>query len=148
MEKIYLKKSYLPFSIAAIIISAADIIFGIHILIKESNMPSGDKTEGIMQAAFFILQGIIFIVWSSIYLYNRKYYIRWTENEIEMLLPGSKNIIIIPVTEIIEANVRLFEIELSLTGKTIKLDLNSLNDNDLIKIKSFIGKIKAEKEKK
>jgi hypothetical protein len=143
MEKIYLKKSSLVFGVSAIILSAANMIFGINLLIKESNMPAGTESDGMIHASFMILQGIIFIIWGSIYLYNRKYYISWTEKEIELLLPGAKKVEIIQVNEINSVNVRLFEVELSVSGEIRKIDLNSLNDRDLAKAKSFFGKINS-----
>ena len=144
MDKIYLKRSSMLFSIAAIIISTADMIFGINLLIKEFSMPSGNKTEGIMHAIFFIVQGIIFIIWSSIYLYNRKYYIGLSVNEIELLIPGNKTVEIIQLKDITAVNIRLFEIEVHLPQGKKSIDLNSLNDNDLKKIKDYFEKIKKD----
>ena len=144
MDKIYLKRSSMLFSIAAIIISTADMIFGINLLIKEFSMPSGNKTEGIMHAIFFIVQGIIFIIWSSIYLYNRKYYIGLSVNEIELLIPGNKTVEIIPVKNITSLNIRLFDIEVCLPEGKKSIDLNSLNDNDLRKVKDYFEKIRKE----
>lgn len=75
-------------------------------------------------------------------LYVRKYYIEWDDDKLMFLLPDTKKLETIILSDIISVNIRLFEIELKLLDKTRSLDLSNLQFEDLKKIKEKFENLK------
>lgn len=98
--------------------------------------------EGNWSFVFFTFQGILFIIMGASVLLNRKYFIEWDENEIRYFLPDTKKIETIRFDDIITVNIRLFQIEIMVPSgiKTIKLD--TLQFEDLRKVKEKFENLK------
>ncbi|HDS08546.1 MAG TPA: hypothetical protein ENO05_13085 [Bacteroides sp.] len=118
-------------------------IIGIILLIKASmdgfdtQFPSGD-----WNSVIFIIQGILFIIMGAGYLAVRKYYIEWDDREIRFMLPDTKKPESILLEDITSVTIKLFEVVLQLKDGSRTLDLNSLQFEDLKKIKSKFEEIK------
>ena len=121
-------------------------IFGIILLIKaltnefNSNFPSGD-----WNSVIYTFQGLLFLIMGAVNLYVRKYYIEWDDTELRLLLPDTKNLETIILSDINSVNIKLFEIELKLQDKTRTIDLSNLQFKDLRKIKEKFEDIKKMK---
>ena len=83
----------------------------------------------------FAIQGILFIFSGYSNIINQKFYIEWDDNELRFLLPDTGKQEIIKFDQIESLNIRLFEIELKLTNGNRILNLDSLQFEDLKKIK-------------
>jgi len=91
--------------------------------------------SGDWNSVIYIFQGILFMAMGLSNLLNRKYFIEWDDSEIRFLLPRSKQVEIVRISEISAVEIRLFEIRITLPDKTHVLDLNNLQFGDLRKIK-------------
>lgn len=113
------------------------LLLGIISSIKFTNnefntaFPSGD-----WNAVFHVIQGIFFISLGVYNLRNRKYFIEWDEIHLKFLIPGNKKVETIKLSDIQTVEIKLFEIELHLSNRIQKLDLNGLDYDDLKKIKA------------
>lgn len=96
-----------------------------------TEFPSGD-----WNAVLNIIQGIVFITLGTLNLTKGKYFIEWDDNQLRFLLPDTKKLEIIDFDDIESVNIKLFEIELQLDNRKRTLDLNTLKDDDLKKIKA------------
>lgn len=136
MEKIKIYKVYKGLAIFFVVFGTLFTVMGIALIIKSllngfnMNFPGGD-----WNAVFFTLQGILFVVMGSASLLSRKYFIEWNEQELRYLLPDKKTVEIIKFTDIKSVNIRLFEIELTLTDSIRSLNLENLQFEDIKKVK-------------
>jgi hypothetical protein len=137
MERIRVKRISLFLTWTLLVIAVANSILGIAFLIKNISIkPDTEGSNGIVNAIFMILQGGIFIVWGIINLNSRKYYIEWDDTEITLLLPDTKKLEKIRLSDIQSVKIKLFEVELNYCGLMRTLDLNSVSSDDLKKIKN------------
>ena len=88
------------------------------------------------------LQGLLFIGWGVYNLRNKKYFIEWDEHHLRFFLPDTKQPVKIDFADIDTVNVKLFEVELCLNNKKLTVDLNTLKDEDLKKVKSKFQSLK------
>jgi hypothetical protein len=136
MTRINVFRTSKLFSRLFIILGLLFSIFGILLFIKslsdgfDTRFPSGD-----WNSVTFIVQGLLFGAMGFGNLMVKKYFIEWDEFELRFFLPDTKKVEIIKLSEIVSVNIRLFEIQLNLQGKTRTLDLNNLQFEDLRKIK-------------
>ena len=91
--------------------------------------------SGDWNSVIYMIQGILFMAMGLSNLLNRKYFIEWDDSEIRFLLPRSKQVEMVRISELSEVEIRLFEIRITLPDKTRVLDLNNLQFEDLRKIK-------------
>ncbi len=143
MTRINVYKVPAVFSKFFIVFGIIFSIIGIILLIRawmdgfDTQFPSGD-----WNSVIFIIQGILFIMMGAGYLAVRKYYIEWDDREIRFLLPDTKKPESILLDDITSVTIKLFEIVLQLKDGSRSLDLNSLQFEDLKKIKSKFEEIK------
>jgi hypothetical protein len=136
MIRINVFKTSAAFSKFFIVFGGIFAVFGTVLIIEaltsgfDLHFPSGDWSPVI-----FTLQGLLFIVMGATNLLNRKYYIEWDEETLRFLLPGGKRAETIRFAEILSTSVRLFEIEIVLSGGKRIIDLNNLRFEDLRRIK-------------
>lgn len=136
MTRIKVFKTYTVLLKFFIVIGSITTLLGLFMIIKafasgfNTKFPSGD-----WNAVIFIFQGLLFILVGTANLINRKYYIEWDDKELHILLPDSKKVETIKFDEIDFVKIKLFEIHLILRDRTRILDLNSLQFEDLKKIK-------------
>jgi hypothetical protein len=115
------------------IFTLSGILLLIQALIKGFNIhfPSGD-----WNSVTFTIQGLLFIIMGVGNLSVRKYFIEWDDKELIFFLPDTKKLEKVNFADIISVNIRLFEIELNLQNQIKILDLNTLQFEDLKKIKA------------
>lgn len=83
----------------------------------------------------FTVQGVLFFLIGYSSLENIKYHIEWDETEFRCFLPGTKKPDIIKLDQIESFTISLFQIELKLTNKIKILNLESLQFEDIKRIK-------------
>lgn len=136
MTRISVFKTPTVFSKFFIAFGAFFSILGIALIIRalingfDTKFPSGD-----WNSILYTIQGLLFIIMGSSGLINRKYYIEWDDRELRYFLPFPKRSETIKFEDIVSINIKLFEIQLNLAGRTVILDLNSLQFEDLKMIK-------------
>jgi hypothetical protein len=136
MEKVKVFKVYRELAWILITMGSVTFLYGFALLVKaliqgfNSHFPSGDWVN-----VFFVIQGPLFIVMGSVNLRNTRYYIEWNDNEIHLFLPGTKEVVKILFRDIRSVNIKLFEIEIELDGKRRIINLETLQIEDLRKIK-------------
>jgi hypothetical protein len=119
------------------IMGALNTLYWSIILVTNINEGLNLKDPSVgLNAIIFIVQGIVFVVWGVINLYNKRFYISWDENELHLYLPDNKRDEAIKFSDIESVSIKLFEIELKLTDSVRLIDLNSVRFEDLKKIKS------------
>lgn len=136
MTRINVFKTSTKLSKFFIVFGAVFATLGIALLIKA--IINGFDTrfpEGNWNSVLFTFQGLLFILMGVGNLSVRKYYIEWDENKLKFLLPDTKKVEIIQLSDIKSVSIRLFEIELKLPDKNRTLDLSNLQFEDLKKIK-------------
>lgn len=106
----------------------------------DTRFPSGD-----WNSVLNIIQGLLFVSFGAINLFNKKYFIEWNEDELRFKLPDTKQLEVIKCNDIEDVNIGLFEIELQLTDQKRTLDINYLNYEGLKTIKSKFKSILHEK---
>ena len=136
MTRINVFRTSKLFSRLFIILGCLFTIIGILLFIKslsdgfDTRFPSGD-----WNSVTFIVQGLLFVAMGIGNLMVKKYFIEWDEIELRFLLPNSKKIEVINLTDIISVEIKLYEIQLNLQDRVRTLDLNNLQFEDLRKIK-------------
>ncbi len=136
MTRISVFKTPAVFSKFFIVFGAFFLIFGVTLTIRslmygfDTKFPSGD-----WNSVLFTIQGFLFVIIGLSGLISRKYYIEWDDRELRYFLPFPKRSETIKFEDIVSINIKLFEIQLYLTGRTVILDLNSLQFEDLKMIK-------------
>ncbi len=136
MEKVKVFKVYRELAWLLIIMGSFTFLFGFALVVKalihgfNNHFPSGDWVN-----VFFVIQGPLFFLMGFTNLRNTRYFIEWNDYEIHMFLPGSKEVEKIDFRDIRSVNIRLFEIEIALNGKKRILNLETLQIEDLRKIK-------------
>jgi uncharacterized membrane protein len=136
MTRINVYKTPVVFSKFFIAFGALFTVLGISLLIRalinnfDTEFPSGD-----WNSVLYTVQGLLFIVMGVSGLISRKYYIEWNDQELSYFLPYAKRTETIKFDDVVSINIKLFEIQLNLTERTVILDLNSLQFEDLKMIK-------------
>lgn len=136
MTRISVYKTPTVFSKFFIVFGAFFTVLGIALIIRalikgfDIKFPSGD-----WNSVLYTIQGLLFIIMGSSGLINRKYYIEWDDRELRYFLPFPKRSETIKFDDIVSINIKLFEIQLNLSDRTVILDLNSLQFEDLKMIK-------------
>jgi len=141
MERIRFSRTPIVLIWLIAIVAVTNSILGVSFLLNTTGESSAD-TGRIFQGSFMVLQGIVFISWSVYSINRRKYYIEWDDSSVNLYLPGTKAPESIFLSDIKSVSIRLFEAELIVAGSVRTLDLNSLKDADLKKIKAFLDKRK------
>jgi hypothetical protein len=136
MTRINVFRTSKLFSRLFIILGCIFAIFGILLFIKslsdgfDTRFPSGD-----WNSVTFFVQGLLFITMGVGNLMVKKYFIEWDDIELRFLLPKTKKIEVIKLSDIVSVNIKLFEIQLNLQDRIKTLDLSKLQFEDLKKIK-------------
>jgi hypothetical protein len=136
MERIRVFKVLTGLARFFIILGAITSIFGLSLFFKylingfNTKFPSGD-----WNSVIFTIQGFLFIIMGYSNLKNKRYYIEWDDKELKFLLPDRKQVESVLFSEIVSANIKLFEIELRLKDSVRTLNLDSLEFEDLKKVK-------------
>jgi len=119
-----------------IILGGTFVIIGVLLLLKslsvgfDTHFPSGD-----WNSVTFIIQGLLFVAMGVGNILVKRYFIQWDENELRFLLPDTKKIEIIKLSEIVSVNIKLFEIQIKMQDRMRTIDLSNLQFEDLKKIK-------------
>jgi len=119
-----------------IILGGTFVIIGVLLLLKslsdgfDTHFPSGN-----WNSVTFIIQGLLFVAMGVGNILVKKYFIQWDENELRFLLPDTKKIEIIKLSEIVSVNIKLFEIQIKMQDRMRTIDLSNLQFEDLKKIK-------------
>ena len=122
-------------------------ISGSFLLIKalingfNTNYPSGD-----WNSVIYTFQGVTFIIMGATNLYFRKYYVEWNDTELRLLLPDTRKLETIILSDINSINIKLFEIEIYHQDKRRTIDLSNLRYKDLRKIKEKFEEIEKSKK--
>jgi hypothetical protein len=136
MTKIKVFKVYREVAWVLIVIGSIIFFYGTILFIKalisgfNCHFPSGDWIS-----VFFVVQGPITFLMGFFNLRNTKYFIEWDDIEIHLFLPGTKKVEKIDISDISSVIIKLFEIQFMLAGKKRILNLDSLQSEDLRKIK-------------
>lgn len=113
------------------------LLVGIFAIVKLFIGDSGTESSSVDWTGFLQgFQGLFFIGLGAYNLRNEKYYIEWDDQQLKFFLPGTKQPETINFADIDSINIRLFEIELYFKDEKRTLDLNTLKDEDLKKVKS------------
>jgi hypothetical protein len=137
MEKIRLVRISKTFTWILILLASANAILGITFFVESVHNGNVDReSEGLVNAIFMIVQGAIFIAWGIINMRSRRYFIEWDETMINLFLPKTKQPESIRINDINTVILRLFEVELHLQESVRIIDLNSLKDEDIRKVKN------------
>ena len=102
-----------------------------------TNYPSGD-----WNSVIHTILGLIFIITGARDLFVRKYYIEWDDTELRLLLPDTRKLETIILSDINSVNIKLFKIELMVREKKRIIDLGNLWYKDLSRIKEKFEDIK------
>jgi hypothetical protein len=117
-------------------------VFGISFLIEAfSNGFNTNFRNGDWNSVLFSLLGITFIIRGAENLYFRNYYIEWDDTELKLLLPDTRKLETIILSEINNVNIGFFKIELTLKDRTRLIDLRKLRYKNLIKVRDKFEEI-------
>jgi hypothetical protein len=136
MTRINVFKTSLVFSRFFIIFGSIFAFLGLLLIVRafskgfNTEFPSGDWNSVIYTA-----QGLLFIIMGTSNLINRKYFIEWDDNELRFYLPKAANPETIKFADIVTVDIKLFQIQMGLKNRSISLDLDNLQFEDLKKIK-------------
>lgn len=111
------------------------IIFGIIVIILSVTEIILVK-QGRPSQVILLVESLLLIVMGTMGIRNRRYYIEWDENRMNLFLPSSRKVESIAFSEIKAVDIRLFEIEIdTAAGKKI-INLDSMRFEELKLLKA------------
>ena len=119
------------------------LLFGISLMVYSSFNGFENKfLGGIWNYIIYLSQGIIFILIGVYSLKNDKFFIEWNQKELRYLLPESKKVEIINLSEIKKVDFQLFEVKITLSESEKLINLANIEFKELTKLKSKFEEIK------
>jgi hypothetical protein len=136
MTRISVYKTSSVYSRFFIVFGSIFACLGILLIIRalskgfNSQFPSGD-----WNSVIYSVQGLLFIIMGVSNLINRKYFIEWDDNELRFYLPKTSRPQTLKFADIVSVEIKLFQIQLELKDRNMILDLDTLQFEDLKRIK-------------
>ena len=90
-----------------------------------------------LTAPVVAIQGLLVAIYGYLTLKSRKYFVAWDEQQLSYRLPGTGPIKRIPIKEIENVDVKLFQIDFRYRGTADSLPLDNLEYEDIKRFKTF-----------